>query len=432
MLRNLLILLIFPLFLTYCSSEKKEAEFIRIEDQKFIKDGKPYFFTGVNMWYAAYLGSTAEGQKRLMKELDTLKALGVDNIRILAGSEKTSFIMALPVTFQTAPGVYNDSLLKGLDFTLNEMAKREMYAVLYFTNYWQWSGGMSQYVAWANNETPVDPDSTKDWRAFMTYSARFYSDEKAVKMYYNYIEFLINRVNTYNGTAYKNDPAIMAWELANEPRPGVDGEPGEANAENFIKWVHNTCKFIHTLDSNHLVTAGSEGTVGTVNNRDIFVKAYSSPYVDYLNVHVWAKNWGWFNAKDVNGTIESSISKAQDYINNHIALARELKKPITMEEFGLDRDSSICVPNSSVSARDKYFKAIFSLINDSIKNGAPIPGSNIWAWGGYGLPAPVREVCGNSGSYLGDPLCEPQGLNSVYVSDTSTLKLIARTIEQLP
>ena len=32
---------------------------------------------------------------------------------------------------------------------LAEMGKRQMHAVLYFNNSWEWSGGYGQYLEWA-------------------------------------------------------------------------------------------------------------------------------------------------------------------------------------------------------------------------------------------------------------------------------------------
>lgn len=43
-------------------------------------------------------------------------------------------------TLQEAPGVYNDTILAGLDYLLMEMGKRKMVAVLYLNNSWEWSG----------------------------------------------------------------------------------------------------------------------------------------------------------------------------------------------------------------------------------------------------------------------------------------------------
>ena len=54
-----------------------------------------------------------------------------------------------------------------------------MKAVLYLNNFWQWSGGMSQYMAWFNGKPVVDPDVTGDWNAFMDNSAAFYREPQA-------------------------------------------------------------------------------------------------------------------------------------------------------------------------------------------------------------------------------------------------------------
>jgi len=56
-------------------------------------------------------------------------------------------------------------------------------------------------------------------------------------------------------------------------------------------------------------------------------------------------------------------------------------------------------------------------------------GANFWAWGGEG------RVGGGSKSsvsaLMGDPFCEPQGLNSVFDTDQSTLAVIAQANKKL-
>ena len=47
---------------------------------------------------------------------------------------------------QEEPGVYNDTILAGLDYLLMEMGKRGMVAVLYLNNAWEWSGGYGFYL----------------------------------------------------------------------------------------------------------------------------------------------------------------------------------------------------------------------------------------------------------------------------------------------
>jgi mannan endo-1,4-beta-mannosidase len=420
-MRKFIIFIVFMSALAGCKSPSKN-EFVSVKGTQFYVNNAPYRYIGFNLWYAGYLGATTEGQARLLHELDTLKAYGFDNLRILGSCEKSTFNRALPVAFQTAPGTYNESLLRGLDFVLAEMGKRKMYAVIYLNNYWQWSGGMAQYMNWSSGDSVTDADG--NFNRMMKYSAGFYADSGANELFRNYIKMLVNRTNTYSKLKYQNDPAIMAWELANEPRPGPDGPDGEKNIEDFISWNHKTSAWIHSIDPNHLVTTGSEGTMGCIQKDEYFLKTLGDPSIDFATFHLWAKNWGWFNASRIDSTLPSSIIKAREYINHHIELARMLGKPITMEEFGLDRDSSKTQPFSAVTARDQYFESVLNLFTDSTLANAPLAGVNVWAFGGFGKPSPWEEVMNNAGAFLGDPFGEPQGLNSVFISDTSTLNIL--------
>ena len=74
---------------TTTSKNQKENNFVRVENGQFIRNGKPYYYIGTNFWYGAILGSEGEGgnRVRLCRELDSLKSIGIDNLRILVGSD---------------------------------------------------------------------------------------------------------------------------------------------------------------------------------------------------------------------------------------------------------------------------------------------------------------------------------------------------------
>ena len=408
----------------------KRKDFISVNGLKLEYKGKPYYFAGVNFWYACYLGATEEGRERLKKELDTLNALGLTNLRILGASEKSDLIKSLKKTIQPEPGVYNEDILIGLDYALAEIGKRNMHAVIFLNNYWQWSGGMAQYVNWTTGEKIPDPDIDNDWSAFIGYSGKFYQIPEAVELNRKYIKYLVTRINTVTGIPYYDDPAIMAWELCNEPRPG-SWKTGNENMDNFVRWIDETAAFIHSLDKNHLVTTGSEGIRGCMDNDDYFVRAHSSKYIDYTNFHLWPKNWMWFNPLKPEATYETTEIKATNYIKKHIRLSENLKKPITFEEFGIDRDYAKLDPETPDTYRQKYFKSIYSQVTDSILNGACLAGTNVWSWGGFGLPHNISEIEDNPEAYVGDQLAEPQGMNTIYVSDTSTIKIICEHLSQI-
>ena len=106
-----------------------QSQFVKVQDGKFVRNGKPYYYVGTNFWYGAILGSEGQGgnRERLCKELDALKKTGIDNLRILVGSDgERGVTTKVEPTLQEAPGVYNDTILAGLDYLLMEMGKRDI------------------------------------------------------------------------------------------------------------------------------------------------------------------------------------------------------------------------------------------------------------------------------------------------------------------
>lgn len=62
--------------------------------------------------------------------------------------------------------------------------------------------------------------------ASLQHPEEFYVNPKVIQLYLDHQKVMANRVNTVNGRMYKNEPAILAWDLINEPRSGCDiGHP---------------------------------------------------------------------------------------------------------------------------------------------------------------------------------------------------------------
>ena len=408
----------------YNKSQSVLEEFIKVEGNQLKLNDRPYIFMGTNMWYAANLA--AEGHKnRLNKELDQLNELGIKNLRILGASEGSGSFR-INKSFQPEVGVYDEDLLNALDYVLTELRKREMYAVIYLNNFWDWSGGMAQYVSWSMGESfPKPIVDEKDISAFMEYSARFYSIPSAMQAFRDYISMLVKRTNSITGVAYRDDPTIMSWQLANEPRPGRP-EDAQENRASFLGWIRETANFIKELDPNHLVSTGSEGLIGSGLSEEIFLSAHEMVEIDYLTFHLWAYNWDWFDPKDEAATFPVAISKAKNYLEEHYVLANELNKPLTLEEFGFLRDLKSYNPGSSTRWRDKYFSEILMLVFDNALKNGPMSGTNFWAWGGMGSPSKPDYLWKPGVEYIGDPPHEPQGFYSVFSSDNSTLAILEK------
>jgi mannan endo-1,4-beta-mannosidase len=416
------------------SIAKSAGDFVRVRNSRFELRGRPYFYIGTNLWYGCYLSDPKlnEGRRRMVRELDRLKDIGVTNLRLLAGSETSPLADSIPRGIVRAPGDYDEDLLAGLDFCLAEMAKRDMRGILFVSNYWQWSGGFAQYVRWVTGETIPDPDKPAqakgDWQAFMRFSARLYAMPAANQLYLDYVSHLIQRRNTVNGRIYRDDPAIMTWELANEPRPGAD--PKTADIPLFCRWVDATARFIHEQAPNHLVCMGSEGIHGSLGDAENFVQSHQSPAIDYATVHMWLKNWKWLADPELGDAFEKAADRARAHVEQHTVLAGDtLHKPLVLEEFGLPRDHEKYEPSAPTTARDEYFRRMFDQVGESCKAGRALQGANFWAWGGEGRAGSGEPQ--SAGALLGDPFCEPQGLNSVFDTDKSTLSVIANANKKL-
>jgi mannan endo-1,4-beta-mannosidase len=410
------------------------AGFIRVEGTQFIRDGNPYAYLGTNVWFGANLGSPGAGgdRERLIRELDLLHSLGINNLRVLGASEGVTQRNTVRPPIQPHPGHYDEEVLQGLDFLLAEMAKRRMVAVIFLNNYWVWSGGMAQYISWIK-ETPVPNPFYEEysWTRFMEFSAGFYYSEEANALYRAYIKTLLNRINTVNGVRYRDDPTIMSWQLANEPRPGV-GESGKKNFEVFRKWIRETSDYIRSLDPNHLISTGNEGTAGSLYSRELYQEIHQFPNIDYMTFHLWLLNWSWYDPLNPEATYPEGERKALHYIQEHIGYAESMNKPLVLEEFGIPRDGHSFSPDASTAYRDRYYTTVFDAILQNAKEGGPLVGSNFWAWGGYGrVRDPDNPDWLPGDDYTGDPTQEPQGRNSIFATDSTTLKILDRFAHEM-
>ncbi len=116
-----------------------------------------------------------------------------------------------------------------------------MRAVIYLTNFWDWSGGMMTYLYWTNGGRYINMnDPAHPWPEFPDFVSAFYSNERAVGMYHDYVRAVVTRTNSITGMRYIDDPAIMSWQLANEPRPGGSEPVGHRQLPAYLAWIRNT------------------------------------------------------------------------------------------------------------------------------------------------------------------------------------------------
>lgn len=391
------------------------CDFVQRDSTRFVCKGSTYRFSGTNFWYGPILGSEGQGgnRQRLAMELDSLHALGLDNLRILVGADgEADASCKVQPALQTAPGVYNDTLLAGLDYLLAEMGKRDMKAVLYLNNSWEWSGGYGFYLEHAGfGKCPLP--SVDGYTTYTAHVSQFASSELAHQFFYNHVRFIISRQNRYTQLYYKDDPTIMAWQIGNEPRAFSDKAK-----EPFAAWLAEASAIIRSLDSRHLISIGSEGIYGCEIDTALYERISADPNIDYMTIHIWPTNWQWARRDALQADLERACELTTDYVRFHSAIARRLGKPLVIEEFGYPRDGFVFTPASPTTSRDAYYSHVLKLASED----SLIAGVNFWAWGGTALPQHVWWQPGEP--YTGDPAQEQQGLYSVFACDSSTLELI--------
>lgn len=421
MKKQFLLLTVLLFLLGACAPKPAEHSFIKVNaDGQFVRDGKPYYFVGANFWYGAILGSEGEGgnRERLHKELDFLKSIGINNLRVLVGADGENGIKTrVEPSLQVAPGVYNDTILAGLDYFMNELRERDMTAVLYLNNSWEWSGGYSVYLQWSGHGDAVVP-AVDGWPAYMEYVKQFPQSDSAKALFANHVNYIVSRTNRYNQIKYVDDPTIMSWQIGNEPRAFSD-----ENKEPFARWMADVAAQIKSLDPNHMVSSGSEGAWGCEMDMNLFEKIHADPNINYLNIHIWPYNWSWVKADSLTELLPRAKENTKKYIDDHMVIARKYSKPIVLEEFGFPRDGFSFSKEAPTTARDEYYRYVFDLIRQDRESGGLFAGCNFWAWGGFAGQNPDHVFWEKGDDYTGDPAQEQQGLNSVFATD-STIEII--------
>lgn len=392
----------------------KAQDIVELKGGALELNNSDYQFIGANLWQA--VPWAMERPTLLKVELDALEKMGVKNLRILASAQgPSSSPWRIRQYLEQAPNQIDSSWLQGLDLVLDELAKRDMKAVLYLGNFWHWSGGFAQYINWATADPiPYPPPAAGgDWQNFEKYAARFYKNRKAKSYYRKAVKQIIERQNSINGRSYKSDPTIMAWQLCNEPRAA-------RSPRAFRRWLDHSAHELKKMGVQQLVSTGSEGLATnwqSPKEQRRWKKAHQSQQIDYLTLHLWPQNWDWY---DPQSSDSLPLEQIKAYIQVHLKIAKALNKPLVLEEFGLARDEGSYEPEVSDDQRRAFYELIFTLLKEE----SALVGCNFWAWAGQNYPKEAGALWDKGDPYTGDPPHERQGWYAVYASDLLIIDLI--------
>ena len=219
------------------------------------------------------------------------------------------------------------------------------------------------------------------------------------------------------------DVEIKESGFEDEVVDAIVNEYGYSYDEFSIKsFKPEVSKRIKEIDPNHLLSTGNEGLMGCENDLSLVERVNSIPGVDYMTIHIWPYNWGWARAEALEEDLDNARDKTTAYIGLHSALARKYGLPLVAEEFGFPRDGFATAMDAPTTCRDAYYSHVFSFVGDQLQ------GANFWGWSGFAVSASAQWERGDD--YTGDPAQEAQGLNGVYIGD-STVEVVKTAINNL-
>ncbi|TYP74723.1 cellulase family glycosylhydrolase [Paenibacillus methanolicus] len=208
-----------------------EKEFVVREGARLMLGGQPFRFAGPNIYWLG-LDENVDGVDwpstfRVMNALDTAVEMGATIVR----SHTLGASHGCEKALMPSLGETNEEAFRRVDFAIKEAGQRGLKLIIPFVCNWHYyHGGRRTFTLWRG----LDDQNL------------FYTDEGVIADFEAYIELLLNRVNSYTGIAYKDDPTIMAWELGNELN---DAPPA---------WAERICKHVKAIDANHLVAHGKQ------------------------------------------------------------------------------------------------------------------------------------------------------------------------------
>ncbi|KAG9099247.1 hypothetical protein FS749_001754 [Ceratobasidium sp. UAMH 11750] len=286
--------------------------FVKTSGQKFVLNGATYTVVGSNAYWIPQLANSAD----ITKAFSDLKNAGFTTLRTWGFNEVTS-----------PSGTYYN-LWSGSTPTLNtgstglgkfdEVVAAAKVAgirlIVALTNNWADYGGMDVYVKQIKNSANHD---------------LFYTDSTVKAAFKKYIAAFVGR--------YKNDPTILAWELANEPRcRGSTGtSTGTCTPATITAWATEISAYIKSIDSNHLVALGDEGFYNWPNGPNYPYQGGEG--VDFeANLKISTLDFGTFHAYPEHwGQSANLTAWGVQWIKDHAASQKAANKPVIIEEFGV-------------------------------------------------------------------------------------------------
>lgn len=279
--------------------------------------------TGTNLYYLQQLLTYAQqdydpGSLALVNEvLDDLVCLSLPVVRIWGFNDSKD----LSSIRRSPEEGFREEGLRGLDQAIWEAKRRGIRLIVPLVNNWAEYGGLPVYAAWASKMFGGSYEHDD-----------FYTNAQMKQWWKDFAFMLVNRVNTFTGIAYRDEPAILAWEIGNELRC-----PSCAGTTRLVDTVAELATFLRQIAPKQLIADGGDGFddnpalyTGLTNFYAVrgdegasFSKLARVEALDMLSYHFYPRNYGFSTARD-----------AEIWIERHQAIAAATGKVAYLGECG--------------------------------------------------------------------------------------------------
>ncbi|KAK0461131.1 mannanase [Desarmillaria tabescens] len=296
------------------ASAPSSTGFVTTSGTEFRLNGAKFTIFGANSYWVGLMGYSTTDMNKAFADI---AATGATVVRTWGFNEVTS---PNGIYYQSwsgsTPTINTGSTgLQNFDAVVAAAAAHGLRLIVALTNNWSDYGGMDVYV----NQI-VGSGSAHDL---------FYTDCEVISAYMNYVKTFVSR--------YVNDPTILGWELANEPRcKGSTGTTsGSCTTTTITKWAAAISAYIKSIDPNHLVGIGDEGFYNEPS-------APTYPYqgsegIDFdANLAIGSIDFGTFHSYPISwGQTTDPQGWGTQWIADHATSMTAAGKPVILEEFGV-------------------------------------------------------------------------------------------------
>ncbi|KAG2114971.1 glycoside hydrolase family 5 protein [Suillus cothurnatus] len=245
-------------------SKRGSSSFVSSSKDGFSVNGSSLRFVGTNLYWLP----TLESNDDIWNMLKNISDTGIKVVRIWAFND-VEIIPESGTWFQLVQNgttTINDGPngLQKLDTVIQMAEQQGLYVIMSLTNNWNpvpntTSTGTATPDVLASVTFPRNTLSN-DYGGMDLYVRQFglqdhddfYTNDNILTAFQNYTKQIVLR--------YVNSPAVFSWELANDARCNstISTSP-TCTTQTITKWHAVMAAFIASLDSNHIVSAGTSG-----------------------------------------------------------------------------------------------------------------------------------------------------------------------------